>query len=253
MKINKKDIFFLLFLIMSFHEISSQSLESSQKKIYQGYVSGNKNAWEEGISELEKLASNKSNFEVQYELLLAQYGRIGFLLSQESTKSKASAQLEKTLSLAQSTLKQYPKKGELKALIGGLYGLKIGLSPAKGIYLGPRSLRYLNDGTQMSPTHPAVWVEMANAKYHSPKLFGGSNQEAIKYFSKAQGLFEQSNNKYRYNWLYLHTLAWLGQAYEKAEEWDKAESTYRQALKLWPDFEWVKEELIPQLEQNRAQ
>lgn len=241
----------LLIACMISHSSFSQSLSSCRQEIYEGYATGNQARWEKGIQGLEALMSKEPSYPIQYELLLAQYGLVGFLLSQEGKQAQAATQLEKSLAGAKACLEQYPNKGEVMALIGGMYGLKIGLSPARGIYLGPRSLRYLNDGKKTSPQHPGVWVELANAKYHSPALFGGDNQEAITYFSKAISLFEKSPS-YDTNWLYLHSMAWLGQAYEKEKDWKNAEKTYKAALAKWPNFDWVKDTLLPKLTAQRA-
>ena len=235
-----------LFLLMISDPSYSQSLSACRQAIYEGYATGNQTRWEKGIQGLQQLMSGSPSYPIQYELLLAQYGLVGFLLSQEGKQTQAAAQIEKTLVEAKKCLDQYPNRGEVMAMIGGIYGLKIGLSPAKGIYLGPRSLRYLSDARKTSPEHPGVWVELANAKYHSPALFGGDNQEAITYFSKAISLFKKSPS-YRNNWLYLHSMAWLGQAYEKEEDWVNAEKTYREALEKWPNFDWVKTTLLPKL------
>ena len=240
-----------LIVCMISHSSYSQSLSSCRQEIFKGYTSGNQASWEKGILGLEQLMSKEPSFPIQYELLLAQYGLVGFLLSQEGKRAQAAAQIEKTLAGAKACLDQYPNKGEVMAMIGGIYGLKIGLSPAKGIYLGPRSLRYLNEGKKTSPQHPGVWVELANAKYHSPALFGGNNQEAITFFTKAVSLFKQSPSD-KNNWLYLHSMAWLGQAYEKEEDWTNAEKIYREALKKWPNFDWVKSTLLPNLISQKA-
>ena len=237
----------LLYLIMGFDQLMGQDLGEFKQLVSTGYATGNQAMWESGLRGLKELNASQPSYLVQYEILLAEYGLIGFILSQEGKKSQASTQLEKTLNLANSYAKKYPQKGELKAILGGLYGLKIGLSPVKGMYLGPRSLKYLSQATEMSPSHPLVWIEMANAKYHTPSLFGGDMEKAQKYFQKGVLLFEKEDKKPN-SWVYLHALVWEGKAHEELGQLEAARTCYTKALTLRPDFIWVKEELLPQIE-----
>ncbi|MEM6630378.1 MAG: tetratricopeptide repeat protein [Bacteroidota bacterium] len=239
---------FLLVLLVGQGQIIGQDMEGYKKLVCEGYAGGNQMTWESGLEGLKKLNKAKPSYSLQYEILLAEYGLIGFLLSKEK-KDQASKQLEKTLSLANAFLKKYPDKGEFKAILGGLYGLKIGLSPVKGVYLGPRSLRYLGQATEMSPTHPLVWVELANAKYHTPSMFGGDMEKAQEYFKKGVELFEQQGSSDQ-NWLYLHAVVWEGKAHEELGQLGQAKSCYQKALRKHPNFVWVKEELLPQLQEK---
>ena len=236
----------LLGLIMGYDQLMGQDLEGFKKRVTEGYATGNQGIWESGLRGLQDLNESQASYNLQFEILLAEYGLIGFLLSQDGKKAQASTQLEKTLTLAHTYAKKYPQKGELKAILGGLYGLKIGLSPVKGMYLGPRSLKYLSQATELSPSHPLVWIEMANAKYHSPSLFGGDMKKAQAYFQKGIELYEKQQNPSS-SWVYLHALVWEGKAQEELGNWETAQRSYQKALKARPDFTWVKEELLPQI------
>jgi tetratricopeptide (TPR) repeat protein len=227
------------------------SLEQCRKSIYQGYIAGDMASWRRGISQLKVgLAANPANAsQFTYELALAQYGLIGYCIGSESCND-IDELIDSTEEMLEELLDQNERWAEVHAVLGGLYGLKIGMSPAKGIYLGPRSTRHIEKATEYGPDHPAGWIELGNARYHAPKLFGGDVEEAISCFSRAATLYESRPSLKTYSWLYLHALAWLGQSYEKAGKADQALETYRRALVAEPDFKWVRDELIPQLQRK---
>ncbi|MEM6768365.1 MAG: tetratricopeptide repeat protein, partial [Bacteroidota bacterium] len=178
-----------------------------------------------------------------YDLALAKYGLAGLYMAKED-KDRVATLLDETEVIAEKLLKSRQFSVHAKALMGGLYGLKIGLSPAKAIFLGPKSLSYLKEALEEGPMVPAAWVEMGNAKYHSPALFGGSNDEAINCFQQAVKLYDQKMTEKQYCWMYLHSLSWLGQAYERDNDIPKARATYQKALRAAPGFRWIRDELI---------
>jgi len=233
---------------MTLHAQSSD-LERAKARVYQGYISGDQSMLEEGLSSLKTIdeSQEKSSLRLKYEIALAQYGLIGFYLA-KGIQNGLESRLDEVISSVKRIIEANPNFAEAHALLGGLYGLKIGLNPARGIYLGPRSNRHIEKATLVNPKDPEGWVEMGNVKYHTPALLGGDISEAINCFSKAIMLFDNSPAKRKYNWLYLHACAWLGQAFEKQNKLSQALTVYRQLLRYEPDFSWVKNELLPNLE-----
>lgn len=219
------------------------------QKVYKGYVLNQSGQWKTGISELKTLfdASGKKNMQVLYRLTLAEYGMIGYCLATESC-TDVSARMDRVESYAKTLMANAEYAGSGKAIMGGLLGMRIGLAPAKGIYLGPQSMSYLDESIKLKPKDPTGWVEMGNAKYHAPAIVGGDKDKAIYHFKKAVELFESQPELKRSNWLYLHALAWMGKAHLEQGRKAEAMAIFKKALTVEPEFSWVKNELLPSVQ-----
>ena len=83
-----------------------------------------------------------------------------------------------------------------------------------------------------------------------PENLGGSKEIGIRHYLKALELMEMNKVYTDKNWNYLNLLAAIGRAYEETGDYEKAAYYYRKALEAEPDFSWVKNELLPNLENN---
>ena len=79
-------------------------------------------------------------------------------------------------------------------------------------------------------------------------MFGGDIHEAIKHYEHAIQLYEE--NDLTNDWIYLDALAWLGIAYSKTDQLEKAKATFEKALSVEPEFTWVKNNLLPNLKKS---
>lgn len=228
-----------------FIDAQSDPLVAARKRIYDGYLRGDAALWDRGISELRELAkvSGPQSFSAKFELSVALYGNIGFEMSIKDEKA-AEITAEKTVALLETLRESHASSAEVHAVLGSAYAMKIALSPAKALLLGPKSASYLEKALVLDPESPVAWCEMGNMRLHAPRLFGGSVAESIVCFSKAIKLFEKKGALY--SWQYLHAMVWLGKAYEENGEWDKAYAAYTYALQKEPALRWVKDELLPQ-------
>ena len=243
-------LFFILVLIMANpHSSFSQNddIIAAREEIYQGYISNNPEKWDEGINMLKRGYTRTKGDEYRYELATANYGKIGFLLSLKKD-DEAEKLTDRTIALLKDLLESNPKSAEIHSMLGAAYALKIGMSPSKTLFLGPRSADYIEKAVELNPNCPEAWVEMGNFRFHAPRLFGGNKKEAKEAFEKAAELFEQRESK-NY-WQYLHSLAWLGKTYEELDNNSSAKNTYDHLLKVEPDFTWAKDELLPELEKK---
>lgn len=212
--------------------------------VFKGYCGNDRNDWKNGISELNIIhEANPDDGQALFDLIQSQYGYIGYCIARED--DGVDDKIDDTLLEIQKLSGMKGFESHAEALRGAMLAMKIGLKPLRAFGLGPKSEKALKHAVELAPENPLVWVEMGNMKYHAPGLFGGSNTEAITCFKKAIALYNETPELKSDNWQYLHSLAWLGKAYEEEELYGKAVDAYEKALEFAPDFSWVKNELLP--------
>jgi tetratricopeptide (TPR) repeat protein len=222
---------------------------AARTRVYEAYVTHNQPAWEAGISQLQQLYAQRQEPAVLYELCLAQYGLAAWCAGQKCPDvDKRIQEVQKNLD---KLIQLQPRHAAAHAMMGAAIAMEMGRTPAKAIYLGPRSTYYLDKALSLDPNNAAAWVEKGNMRYHAPGVFGGDKAEAVKCFQKAVTLFEANASLRQSNWLYLHALTWLGRSCEAVGDRNQALATYRRIVALEPRFEWVRLELLPQLEMAR--
>ena len=118
----------------------------------------------------------------------------------------------------------------------------------KGPFLGGKSSSAAEKGVTLAPDNAFTNFVMGNYLYHAPSMFGGDVQESLTYLEKAKSIYEKANQPQ--NWEYMNLLALLGQAYHNQKEYAKAKATYKTALKIAPNFGYVKMYLLPLTEKE---
>lgn len=214
--------------------------------VYNGYLSGEMDAWLKGIAEQEDKYKRSGTSDDLYALILSKYGFIGFVIGM-----KKEYDVRDIISSAEAdvaVLAQDEKySAQASAMEGGLIAMRISLNPLKAAYLGMKSLRLIEESLEADRNNPAGWVEMGNARFHMPSIAGGSYKEAISNFSQAVTIFEKEKEGLKCNWYYLHTLVWLARSYENTGDFAEAKKLYEKLLSMEPEFLWVKQELYPGL------
>jgi tetratricopeptide (TPR) repeat protein len=146
-----------------------------------------------------------------------------------------------------AAVEEYESEG--KTLLAGIYMMRIATSSMSGVTLSPKVHSLLDDAQKSIPSNPRPYLIRGIMKYQTPGIFGGSYEDAAKNFSKAIQLFEKQDsvNQLKPHWGYIESLAWLGRAQEKLENYGAAKFAYEKALKVEPNYDWVKYSLLPQL------
>jgi tetratricopeptide (TPR) repeat protein len=85
--------------------------------------------------------------------------------------------------------------------------------------------------------------------YNKPSMFGGDREAALDGFKRAARLTAQEtvSDPLAPRWGRADALAWTGVAHIKAGRPTKARAAFREALRVNPDFGWVRDVLMPQL------
>jgi tetratricopeptide (TPR) repeat protein len=104
--------------------------------------------------------------------------------------------------------------------------------------LGSKSSNLAEDAKELAPNSPLAWRFYGINKLYTPSSFGGDIKEAVLALEKSIALFESTATSK--NWLYLDTLALLGQAYTKAGEKAQAIATFEKALAVEAGFTYAK-------------
>lgn len=224
--------------------------DCSSCAVYRGYVSGNMELYKKGMHELEEQFRAGKDPCTLYTLAEARYGYIGYLLGRDE-KDAAKPEIEIFAGEIEQLASFSQYRAETEAFRLALLGFRMGLNPARAVTLGPKALKQLETAMAEGKNLAVTWIEKANSEAHMPAFAGGSKEEAAASFREAIRLFETGAGPSECSWRYLNTMVLLGQLLEKMEDLRGAKEIYQKALKREPDFQWVRDELLPAVEKKR--
>ncbi len=232
----------------------SVTAQTSDPASYEAYLGDAETAkanakWDKVVADKQAAFDKTPTPAVRWNLALAQFG----LLS-ATMRDRNEDRFDKYYKVTEAHLdvlrKDASLKGEATALLSGLYGLKMGYSSMMGMVLGPKSSSMIEDALKVSAASPIVWKVYANSKMYTPAMFGGDPEEALKAYRKSVELFEQDAANLNHNWMYLDALVFLGRAYSSQNQTALAIATYEKVLKVEPNMNWVRFELLPKAKQK---
>jgi len=199
----------------------------------------------------EILKTDSSNSSALYGLTFIEYKLLEFSL-QKGNESLFDTYYQPALDNANKLISSDKYLSEGKSLLAGTYMMKIANSPMSAVTLSSEIVGLLDEAEKADPKNPVTFIVRGEMKYNTPKLFGGSPEEAVKNFNKAVALCEENPDTgiVDTKWASLESFAWLGRAFVKLENYDAAKFAYQKALKIQPDFGWVKYVLLPEVEKK---
>jgi tetratricopeptide (TPR) repeat protein len=213
----------------------------TDEMMYQAYLQRSQALWEKALATQLKQADTTAE---KLRLAFAYYSLLnGTMATQNETLFDK--HVDGAKELLKTLMEENPKSGEAAAMLSAIYGNEIAYSSMKGMFLGGKSSGLAAKGIKLEPASALVWRIYGTNKYYTPAAFGGDLEEALKAFEKSISIFESNPDTLKNNWLYIDTLALLGQAYTKTGATDKAIATYEKALQAEPSFGWVKLSLLP--------
>lgn len=239
--IRRKFILVFGVVLLIFSKVNGQEPNQIDCRFYNLYLSGNMNMWD---SVVDSLYTQRLTPAQEKTLLLAEYGLIGYHLSQ-GNKDEASDVMGHFERRLEKWMKRTPDDATYHALSAALTGFKIGLNPLIAPFVNSEHKEQIANALQYRTVEPLPLIEKANSLYFRPSFVGGDKEEAIKAYEQA---FSILRNHKHCNWLYLYVGSWLGQVYTKMDEPRKAKQVYLELLDVAPDFQYVRDELLPQLE-----
>ena len=146
------------------------------------------------------------------------------------------------------------KLADAWVLLSGCYGQMMGMNPMRGMSLGPKANEAMEKAKNLDPKNPRVWMVSGTQDYFTPSMFGGDKEQALEKFKKAARLAEQESvqDPLMPDWGHAEAYTWIGVAHMNAERYKKARTAFETALKINPDYGWVKRVLLPKLDKKQG-
>jgi len=222
-----------------------QSVQANYKSdIYSAYITGDMGKWKNIIDKMNQHQPKTIDFLL--ELMNYQYGYIGWSMGNQKKK-----EAENYLRLAEENLKILEKANYNLSFVNSyksaFLGFHIGLNKYKAPVLGIKSLECAKIAMVQDSKNPFGYIQYGNCLFYMPSLFGGSKEEALIYFKKAEQLMQLNGNSLKNDWNYLSVLTLIGQSYIKIKNYKLAKVYFDKVLKAEPRFTWVKNEIYPEL------
>jgi tetratricopeptide (TPR) repeat protein len=238
-----KAFLLIIFLFITVF-VQASNAEQLKCRFQQMYIHGEMNSWKVLVDSMRKTKITADENEV---LLFAEYGLIGYLIGIEDKKSGRS-ELEKFEKHIDEGLKKQPQNASFYALKAASVGYRIWLQPYKAVYLGTDNQKAIDKALLYRKNEPLPLIESANALYFRPIFAGGDKKKAVNLYKQALEIYKKSDHC---QWLYLHIYTWLGQYYAHKGDKTTARNLYNDILKEYPNYNWVKNELLPELEADK--
>jgi len=234
-KVGMTFFFLSLFIIGLSAQIDQAKIT---KQFYTAYITNSNPAWKITLAQLQDTKEES----LQLALAKGYYGAAGTAMGNQD-EDLAEEMLNKAEAIAKQLLTQNKKSPEAKALLSSVYGMTMGLSPIKAMYLGSKSSSAAKAGIKLAPDNAFTNYVMGSYLYHTPSMFGGDAEGSLAYFEKSKAIYEKEGRTQ--SWEYMNLMAFLGQVYHNQKEYVKAKAIYTTALEIAPNFGYVKMYLLP--------
>ncbi|MEA1887574.1 MAG: hypothetical protein U9N72_10245 [Bacteroidota bacterium] len=234
--------FLVVILIFSSRITEAQDIYTYRSRIYDSYARGEMSGWRAAIEEMEKEYERSGSMELLHELLLSQYGFIGYCLK-EDMKKEASYHLERAWDNLEILKGKNPGNAKLMALEGAFMGYEMGIHKLKAMVLGPKAKEKIDGAVEKDPNTVRTLLEKANQLNFSPKIVGGDTEEAIEYYKKAIRFIEADTENIAKNWIYVNTVVVLAYTYEQMGNNSHACALYEKLIDYDSNIKWVKDDL----------
>ncbi|QQS51599.1 MAG: hypothetical protein IPM71_02415 [Bacteroidota bacterium] len=234
----------LLFILLALFATNTFGQNDYNDELFRAYLSKDRDLWLATIKSQE-LSKTKNTFNNQLALINSYYGYVGWLLAEKKT-DQAELYLDKGWDLLEQLSGKYPENATLMAYQGAWLGFEITMNSLKTVYLGPKSMKFINQSLEKDPDNIQGLIEKGNAYYFMPASFGGDKLKTLQLFKQALSLMK-SSLQHQTNWQYLQLQARVGIILSETGQNQKAIEHYQSLLKSYPDFIWVRDELYPDL------
>jgi tetratricopeptide (TPR) repeat protein len=217
---------------------------SYKDQIYKAYIRGNMTKWYAIMTACET-DGKRNTTDAKLELINYYYGYTGWLISVKKYE-EAKLYIGKSENIINNILVENPQNATALAYKGAFLAYEIGVTNLKAIFLGYKSMGYIDQALEIEPMNVQAHIEKGNAMFYSPSAFGGDKKQAIFHYRDAVKYMEQLD-LIENNWMYLNTMTAMGLAYEATKQIQDAKLCYEKIIRFEPHFMWVGEELYPDM------
>ncbi len=229
--------------------VSSQAYSQSQytDSLFQAYIKSDMKQWKRVIDQMQAHSFNQNQVEFTAELVNYQYGYVAWHIGNDLED-----EAEKYLDLAIENLEWLEEnnfdEASTLAYWAAFYGFRIGINTWYVTLYGYKCNSSAEKAVEIDSANPFCHIQMANLRYYQPPILGGSLQEAIDYYLKAESIYLTRPIKDRNrDWIYLNLLATIASFYTEFKDYPKAKVYYEKLLNIQPNYDWVKLKMLPDL------
>lgn len=242
-------LFTLVFSLTVATYAQDQAWPKAHNSFYEAYLAGDSQGMMSASNTFKQLAdANPTNLPLVAEYVQTRYSIVGFCMEGDCGIDVEDV-LDDAIDYAEAKLKKDKSNANLNAVYGGMLGIKIGLSPMQGMFLGPKSAKYVDKAFELDPGNPLAHMFQAFSSYNTPAMFGGSKEKGQQSFLKSATAFEKRGQTTQ-NWAYLDALAWNGIALQELGKTEEAKASFQKAMDVAPNFGWVRYSLMPKVAAN---
>lgn len=238
----ERKIYYIIFIL--FFGISTQAQTPYKQKIYNAFLNGDMGTWKLTVDQMLQVKNQSTDF--KFELLNYLYGYIGWCIGNER-KPEARRYLDVAEKMAIELEEKKVNLSLVHAYQGAFNGYNIALAPYKVIFFGSRSIKHVEKAIQIDKMNYFGYMQMGNIEYYKPPRFGGDKYKSINYFGQAKALIENDYFKSKNDWNYLNILVSIAKSYTALGKYQEAKKYYESLLRIEPNFTWVKNNLLPEL------
>lgn len=237
----RKIYYIILFFILV---LPLQAQTPYKQKIYDSFIKGDMATWKVTVDQMLQVKNQTTDF--QFELLNYLYGYIGWCIGNER-KPEARRYLDIAEKMAMELEQKKLNLSLVNAYQGAFNGYNIALAPYKVIFFGSRSIKHVEKAIQLDKKNYFGYIQMGNIEFYKPPRFGGDKYKSINYYGQAKTIIENDYFKSKNDWNYLNILVSIAKSYTALGKYEEAKKYYEATLKIEPQFTWVKNNLLPEL------
>lgn len=214
----------------------------TEEQLYYAYLHQDMSVWRNYIenAKWEKMSVGERKQLINYE-----YGFIATAIDAEDPKAD-----EYLTHFRQHVAEEYDSRHISEAhycmYMSSINAYDFMLNKSKLFSAGLQSFKLVKKAAQLAPDDPFVLTLKANVDFYAPAAFGGDKEAALVLFTRARELFRETED-YQHLWNYASLRLCIAQCYDKKGDSERAISECYSILGEIPDFEYVRDEYLPQL------